>query len=98
MDVQFVDDNLSRLETDSKLHAGLPVGVVRGYRKVLGWIRAAQDERDLRQMRSLHFEKLRGDRSQQYSMRLNDQYRLIIELAQSDKGTKAVLIEITDYH
>ena len=71
MDIEFADEELDRLETDPGLDAGLPVGVVRGYRKVIGWIRAAQDERDLRQMRSLRFEKLRGNRSHQHSMRLN---------------------------
>ena len=98
MDIEFTDKNLDRLETDPRFDAGLPIGVVKGYRKALGWIRAAQDERDFRQMRSLNFEKLRGDRSHQYSMRLTDQYRLIIELAKADGRTKVVLIEITDYH
>lgn len=64
----------------------------------MGWIRAAQDERDLRQMRSLHFEKLRGDRSHQYSMRVNDQYRLIVEIERTGGRSKIVLVEIIDYH
>ena len=98
MDIEFADKALDRLETDPRFHAGLPVAVVKSYRKTLGWIRAANDERDFRQMRSLNFEKLRGSRSHQYSMRLNDQYRLIIELAKSGGRAKAILIEVTDYH
>ena len=98
MDVEFADDESDRLETDLRFDAGLPLGAVRGYRKVIGWIRAAQDERDLRQMRSLHFEKLRGDRSHQYSMRVNNQYRLIAEVGKSDGRSKVVLVEIVDYH
>ena len=49
-------------------------------------------------MKSLHFEKLRGDRSHQYSMRLNDQFRIIIELERVGGHTIVVLVEITDYH
>ena len=98
MDIEFADEYLDRLETDPRFHAGLPIGVVKGYRKVLGWIRAAQDERDFRQMRSLNFEKLRGDRSHQYSMRLNNQYRLIMELAKTGRRTVVVVIDVADYH
>ena len=98
MDIEFADEELDRLETDPGFDAGLPVGVVRGYRKVIGWIRAAQDERDLRQMRSLRFEKLRGNRSHQHSMRLNDQYRLIIQLEKAGGRSRVVLVEVTDYH
>ena len=98
MEVRFGRANLERLETDQRFDANLPIGVVRGYRKVIGWIRAAQDERDLRNMKSLHFEKLRGDRSHQYSMMLNNQFRIIIELERVGGHTKVVLVEITDYH
>jgi proteic killer suppression protein len=42
-------------------------------------IRAAPDERVFYQLKSLHFEELLGNRSHQHSMRLNDQWRLIIE-------------------
>ena len=98
MDIEFADDELDRLEVDPRFDAGLPLGAVRGYRKVIGWIRAARDERDLRQMRSLHFEKLRGDRSHQHSMRVNDQYRLIVEIERAGGRTRVLLVEIVDYH
>jgi plasmid maintenance system killer protein len=35
-------------------------------------IRVAKDERPLRLTRSYHFEKLKGKRQGQYSIRLND--------------------------
>jgi proteic killer suppression protein len=61
-------------------------------------IRAATDERTFHAYRSLNFEKLKGDREGQYSMRLNDQYRLIVEL-HGEHPKKAVhVVEITDYH
>ena len=42
-------------------------------------IRAASDERTFYELKSLHFEKLKGDRSHQHSMRLNKQWRFIVE-------------------
>jgi proteic killer suppression protein len=49
-------------------------------------------------LKSLHFEKLQGSRVGQYSMRLNDQWRLIIKF-KSKGGDKTVLvISIEDYH
>lgn len=98
MDAHFANERLERLATDPSFNAGLPAGAVKGYRKVVGWILAAQDERDLRQMRSLRLEKLRGDRSHQHSMRLNDQYRLIVELDKVGGRSVVVLVEVTDYH
>jgi toxin HigB-1 len=63
-------------------------------------IRAALDERAFYALKSLHFEKLEGARSHQRSMRLNDQWRLIVELLDDDDGNgKTVLVvEIADYH
>ena len=49
-------------------------------------------------LKSLHFEKLKGDREGQYSMRLNEQWRLIVRLAQKPDGTTIVIVSIVDYH
>jgi toxin HigB-1 len=57
------DTDLDRLETDAKYTMGLADGVVKAYRKRLQLIRAAADERDFRELKSLHFEKLKGERS-----------------------------------
>ncbi|MFB3815548.1 MAG: type II toxin-antitoxin system RelE/ParE family toxin [Terriglobales bacterium] len=88
MEVRFRDASLDRLETDAKYDGGHSQGVVKAYRKRLQQIRAAKDERDFYALKSLHFEKLKGSRSHQHSMRLNDQWRLVIELEQ--QGPKKV--------
>ena len=98
MEVEFRDEDLDQLETDPRFNAHLPQAVVRGYRKVMNLIRAAQDERDLRQFKGLRFKKLEGNRSHQHSMRLNDQYRLIVELTDTPRGRMVEIVEITDYH
>jgi proteic killer suppression protein len=49
-------------------------------------------------MTAYHFKKLSGTRAGQYSIRLNDQWRLIIEYVM-EGGKKVVsVVEITDYH
>ena len=98
MEVEFRDDDLDRLETDARFTNRLPVAVVRGYRKVLNWIRQAKDERDLRAMKSLRFERLKGARKHQYSMRLNIQYRLIVEIRERKGHRTVVVVAIEDYH
>jgi proteic killer suppression protein len=61
-------------------------------------IRAAVDERDLRAVRGNNFEKLKGNRSHQYSMRLNDQFRLILGIKKSTPKNIIVVVNIEDYH
>ncbi len=98
MEVRFEDDQLDRLEIEAGFSSGLGTNVVKAYRKRLQQIRAATDERTFYAIRSLNFEKLRGDREGQYSMRLNDQWRLIIEF-EGEAPCKVVrVIEIVDYH
>jgi proteic killer suppression protein len=98
MEVAFVDDDLDRLETDPAFTAGFGQAVVKAYRKRMQQIRAATDERTFYAIKSLHFEKLKGDREGQHSMRLNDQWRLIVELRGSAPVKVVCIIEIADYH
>lgn len=98
MEVTFDDDDLDRLETDRNFTAGLAQVVVSGYRRRMQQVRAARDERDLYNIRSLHFEQLKGDRAGQRSIRINKQWRLIVELRGSHPGKVVAIIEITDYH
>lgn len=97
MDVEFVNDDLERLEVDPSFNAGFDRGIVRSYRKLMQIIRAAPDEREFYALKSLHYEKLKGKRSHQRSMRLNIQWRLILEIIErSDKVV--VIVSIEDYH
>jgi toxin HigB-1 len=98
MEPEFADDNLRRLESDPAFDAGFAREVVKAFRKRMQLIRAARDERDFYQMKSLHFERLKGDRSGQYSMRLNLQWRLILTLENRESGKVVVIVEIADYH
>lgn len=98
MEVRFDDDELDRLETDANFDGGFAQAIVRAFRKRMQFIRAATDERDFYGMRSLHFEKLKGGRRHQYSMRLNDQWRLILEMEGKGNEKTLVIVAIEDYH
>lgn len=98
MEVRFRDGRLDRLETDPKFDGGFSQAVVRAFRKRLQFIRDTPDERVFYQMRSLRFEKLKGKRKHQYSMRLNDQWRLILELDDQAPTKVVVVVAVEDYH
>src|SRR5690349_16103752 len=98
MDVEHINQDLKRLETDTAFNAAFAAAICAGYRKVMRFIRAAKDERDFRSMRSLNFEKLKGNRGHQHSMRINQQWRLIIELKESNPRNVVVVVAIEDYH
>jgi proteic killer suppression protein len=72
--------------------------VVASFFEVMTAIDAAPSTQDLHQLKGLNFEKLTGNRKGQHSLRLNDQWRLIVEVG-TEKGKQFLrIIEITDYH
>lgn len=99
MKLEFEDESLALALTDDRAsELKLSVALIKSLRRKLQLILAANDERDLRQLKSLHFEKLKGDRAGQRSIRLNDQYRLIVRLDDRTKPPTIVAIGIEDYH
>lgn len=90
MQFRFADEILQRLYTDAHYTAHYGVNIVKAFRKVVGLVKDALDERDFYKLKSLHYEKLRGKRSHQRSMRLNRQFRLIVEL--EGHGNKTVVV------
>jgi len=98
VDVAFADGDLGELEIDPEKKSRLPHEVIRAFRLTMRIIRDAADERDLRAMRSLYCKKLQGDRSHQYSMRLNDQWRLVFEIEKGNPRNRIRVISVEDYH
>jgi len=99
VNLEFDDDDLRRLyvEADFRLPS-LGPEITRSFRKKVQLLAAAADDRDIRAMRSLRMEKLVGDRAGQYSIRLNDQFRLIFRLKTDARGKGVIIIEVVDYH
>lgn len=98
MRVDYRDEVLRRLAEEPD-YAPRTWGrdVIKSYRKKVQLIIAAKDERDLYAMRGLRLEQLKGDRDGQSSIRLNDQFRLILTFV-TDGDRVAVILEIVDYH
>lgn len=98
MEPDYAKNWLKRLAKEKGFNKGYDEAVVRAYRRRIAFIIGAPDERALRGMRSLRLEKLKGARSYQHSVRLNDQWRLIIEFRER-KGKKVIrVVGIEDYH
>jgi proteic killer suppression protein len=97
MNVRFANDGLEQLDGDESFTAKLSPAIVKAFRRRMQQIRAAVDERDFYALRSIHFERLKS-KPHQHSMRLNDQYRLIVELEMGSEAKVVVVVGIEDYH
>jgi len=98
METEFGSDDLRVLDADSSTEGNYLPGVVKGFRKRMQIIRAANDIRDLYAMKGNKFEKLSGNRKGQYSLVLNKNWRLVVELIETAGNHKVKIIEIVDYH
>ena len=71
-------------------------GIERPVRLKLDRLEAAIDLRDVAVLPGNRFEMLKGDRKGQYSIRVNDQWRICFEWSEKAAGPSNV--EIVDYH
>jgi proteic killer suppression protein len=94
----FKDENLRQVERDIAADCGHGQAVTKMFRRRMQTIRAALDARDFYAQKSLHFEKLQGRRDHQRSMKLNDQWRLIVEILGEAPNKTVWIIGIEDYH
>jgi proteic killer suppression protein len=93
-----VIDSFASKETE-KIFLGevskkLPIPIQRTARRKLLYLDEAEDLQDLLAVPGNRLEKLKGSRSGQYSIRINDQWRICFEW----DGHKAHQVEIVDYH
>jgi proteic killer suppression protein len=77
-----------------KISTKLPEDIQRTARRKLIYIDDAEDLQDLLAPPGNRLEKLKGDRAGQYSIRINDQWRICFEWVED----KARNVEIVDYH
>lgn len=71
-----------------------PKDIQRTARRKLIYLDDAEDLQDLLVLPGNRLEKLKGDRTGQYSIRINDQWRVCFNWS----GNKAKDVEIVDYH
>ena len=97
--ILFEDDELRRVAEDaSYTPKQWGPNIAKAYRKKIQILTQAVDERDLRALRSLHLEQLKGDRAGTSSIRLYKQFRLILKFATDNDGRVVIVIEMVDYH
>jgi len=89
----FRDKETARLFRRERVKK-FPLPVQRTALRKLLLLDAAESLRDLRVPPGNRLERLRGDRAGQYSIRINDQWRVCFHW----KEGHAYDIEITDYH
>jgi proteic killer suppression protein len=97
MDIQFREKSLSLIETDRAAETKLPISVINSFRDKMVVLRAAPDERTLRNWKSLHYEKLKGQEGQR-SIRLNKQWRVVFLIETECKPNKITILGVEDYH
>ncbi|WP_455478683.1 type II toxin-antitoxin system RelE/ParE family toxin [Bartonella sp. B10] len=73
---------------------GFPTNLLRIAQRKLFMLDKAVDLRDLRSPPGNHLEASKGSRQGQYSIRINDQFRICFEW----RSNGAYEVEIVDYH
>jgi len=77
-----------------KVSTNLPKDIQRNARRKLLYLDETVDSQDLLAHPGNRLEKHKGDRAGQYSIRINDQWRICFEWVEN----KARNVEIVDYH
>lgn len=95
MEIVFEKDHLEQLYTEGKAKGKkyrYPKGVISKYKQTIDKLRVANRVEDLFPLKSLHYEKLVGDKNGLESVRVNQQYR--IEFRSSVEGKEPETITI----
>jgi proteic killer suppression protein len=79
---------------DRQFSRRIPHNIQRIARRKLEILDAAEVLEDLRRPPANHLEKLSGDRKDQYSIRINKQWRIVFTWEEGN----AYNVEIVDYH
>ncbi len=91
-------ESFASIETEKifqgKTSNKLPKDIQRTARRKLIYLDDAEDLQDLLAPPGNRLEKLKGDHAGQYSIRINDQWRICFKWV----GNKARDVEIVDYH
>ena len=98
MRFEFANRKLALLYEVGKGAEKLPLEVYSAFVIAVEFIDRIQDERDLYNHKALHLEKLIGKRKGQFSIRLNNQYRLCFEIVKNKAGNIIWILDLVDYH
>lgn len=98
MIVTFRKKEHSKIETGEALQLKLPLSVIKATRKKLTLLKAAPDERTLRNWKSFHYEKLKGNKKGLKSIKINEQWRMVFTIDNNTNPPTISVIDIEDYH
>jgi proteic killer suppression protein len=91
--VSFADKETERFYVTGKSKR-FPALLFKVATRKLDYLNRAKALRDLQAPPGNHPETLKGDRKGKYSIRINDQYRIVFAFRDGDASD----VEITDYH
>ena len=95
MELQFKDREREKL-VQGRAFKRIPRALMRRIQRKVRLLNAANEIRDLRHPPGNRLERLRGDRAGQFSIRVNEQFRICFRL---DEETHRIYdIEFVDYH
>lgn len=101
MEIKFEKDYLRELFYDGvasdKQHRYQP-HIVKKYVRVVNILDSVNKPADLFRYRSLHYEKLVGDKAGLESVRVNDQYRIEFKSSEEEGITICNIIELSNHY
>lgn len=101
MDIRFEKDYLRELFYDgvtSDKHHRYQPDVVKRYVRVVNILDSVEKAVDLFRYRSLHYEKLVGDKKGLESVRVNDQYRIEFRSSENEGITICNIEELSNHY
>lgn len=104
MNIDFENNGLQELyetgtTTDSQ-YKRLPEDIIKRYVKVVNYLKAARRIEDLYLIKSLHYEKKKGDLKGTEAVWINNQYRLLFKSSPNEIGivVNALLTDISKHY
>ena len=104
MNIEFDNSGLEELytlgATKDHRYKRLSKDIVKRYIKVVNYIKAARRLEDLFLIKSLHYEKKKGDLNGVDAVWINDQYRLLFNSSADENNivVNALIIEISKHY
>lgn len=104
MNIEFENVALEELYTSGATqdhqYKRLPKDIVKRYVKVVNYLKAARRLEDLFLIKSLHYEKKKGDLKGIDAVWINDQYRLLFRSSPDNSGiiVNALIFEISKHY
>lgn len=95
---EFYTRKLEELYTHEKGSHKYPPEVIEAFFNKMAVIDSALDERDLYNMKSLHYEHLHGDQKDYRSIRINKKWRLKIKVDKDESGNYLLIIDLENHY